>query len=195
MKKLLLTAVLSLVHLSAHAGLIYKTNYLSDTASGLDWLYLSETVNRSANDIYSNLQLGGDLYGWTLATFDEVTTLFDAAGGTGPYRNSSGHQGVYNALVASWGAGSDNNRGNAIWAHLADPPRHPSIQGSGLIIYASGYSRFSDAFALKSSEYTIGHALYRPTVVNNVPEPGSLLLLGLGLGIVGWQKVRRKIPV
>jgi hypothetical protein len=194
MKKMLLITALLLATATAHAGLIQNTNYLTDTDSGLDWLYLSETVNRSANDIQSSLQTGGDLYGWTLATFNDLTSLFDAAGGTGPYENTSGHQTVYNTLITSWGAGSDHNRGDAIWAHLSDVATYPSIQDSGVIFYSSGYSRFSTAFSLSSSQYNaIGHALYRKSSYSEVSESGSLALLGLGL--IGMLCVRKKNQV
>ena len=51
-----------------------------DTASGLDWLDLTETINRSANDVAANFGPGGDFEGFRFAMADEVFELFINAG-------------------------------------------------------------------------------------------------------------------
>lgn len=60
---------------AAGDGLIMR-----DVKTGLEWLDLTTSVNRSFNDVSSQFALGGDFEGFRYATFNEVTTLFENAG-------------------------------------------------------------------------------------------------------------------
>jgi hypothetical protein len=51
-----------------------------DTTSGLDWLDLTQTGNRSYNDVSSQLGAGGQFAGFRYATQAEVTALFSQFG-------------------------------------------------------------------------------------------------------------------
>lgn len=50
-----------------------------DNESGLEWLRLNETENKSINYVMSQLGEGGLYEGWSLATYDQVSGLFDYA--------------------------------------------------------------------------------------------------------------------
>ena len=53
-----------------------------DDVSGLDWLDLTKTQNRSYNDISSKLGSGGEFEGWRYASITEIGLFFDHAGRT-----------------------------------------------------------------------------------------------------------------
>ena len=52
-----------------------------DTDSGLEWLDLTVTVGRSANDIRSQILAGGEFDGWRFANAFHVEGFFNAFGG------------------------------------------------------------------------------------------------------------------
>jgi hypothetical protein len=47
-----------------------------DTSTGLDWLDLTVTINRSRDSVLSGFDNGGDLEGFRYATTDEVVSLW-----------------------------------------------------------------------------------------------------------------------
>lgn len=89
MTKFLRHLILALSSLAAsfcaNATLIEKSNFVTDTTSGLDWLDFSETNGRSVSFVESQLGYGGLYGGWRFATMDDVKGLFNSAGGDGIY--------------------------------------------------------------------------------------------------------------
>lgn len=73
----LLAAGLSLSTLSHSAAIDFIDNgyYTTDTISGLDWLDITETTNKSLNYVTSQLGTGGAYEGWRYATGDEVLNM------------------------------------------------------------------------------------------------------------------------
>jgi len=57
------------------AGFFDHGDYLTDTHSGLDWKDATLTVNRSYNDVSSQLGAGGEFEGWRYATMNEFVSL------------------------------------------------------------------------------------------------------------------------
>lgn len=51
-----------------------------DTVSGIEWLDLTVTSNRSYNDISSKLGSGQEFDGWRYATLSEITDFFETFG-------------------------------------------------------------------------------------------------------------------
>ena len=49
--------------------------YTTDSLSGLDWLDVTRSENRSFNEISSQLGAGGEFDGWRYATVDEFNTM------------------------------------------------------------------------------------------------------------------------
>ena len=59
----------------AQAALIDHGTYFSDTDSGLDWLKLAPTLDRSYNDVSSKLGAGQEFDGWHYAAGSEFEQL------------------------------------------------------------------------------------------------------------------------
>ncbi len=56
-----------------------------DTDTGFRWLDLTESTNRSVNDVSSQFGVGGDFEGFRYATIAEAATLYANAGIPNPY--------------------------------------------------------------------------------------------------------------
>lgn len=64
-----------------NAAIIDNGTYTTDTQTGLDWLDVTETFQRSYNDVSSQFGVGGEFEGWRYATMDELLSLiFNASG-------------------------------------------------------------------------------------------------------------------
>lgn len=74
-KKIILTTLVSIPTYSAQAAIIDYNTYFTDTDTGLNWLDVTATVNRSFNDISSQLSVGGEFAGWRYATKNEFNSL------------------------------------------------------------------------------------------------------------------------
>lgn len=170
----------------ADAVLIDHVDYTTDTVTGLDWYDLSFTLNKSYDTVVANLGSGGLYEGWSIATHDQISTLYDAAGGTGPYLNSSGHQAVFQILQPMWGGVSAG-----IWANTLN---YGSLE-QGIVLRSFGRSNFyTDNFSDPSSGNShTGTALVKITSFV-IPEPSIIALMGTGLVGLGFVS-RRKIHV
>ena len=73
--KIILTSVLSIPALNVHSAIIDYNTYFTDTNTGLNWLDVTATVNRSYNDISSQFVAGGEFDGWRYATKNEFNSL------------------------------------------------------------------------------------------------------------------------
>lgn len=76
-----------------------------DTSSGLEWLDLTVTAQRSYNDISSEFDASGELEGWRYATEVEISSFFDAFGGDSNFYNgwSIENNGLFDAVSQLWG--------------------------------------------------------------------------------------------
>jgi hypothetical protein len=75
LKNIFATGVFAFTAATAQAAIIDYGTYFSDTRSGLDWLDVTSSVNRSYNDIFSQLAPGGEFQGWRFATSTEFNSL------------------------------------------------------------------------------------------------------------------------
>lgn len=69
-----------IISLSSNAAIVDLGNITRDTATGLDWLDLTETNGRSYLDISSQLGDGQEFDGWRFATSAEVQLLWASFG-------------------------------------------------------------------------------------------------------------------
>lgn len=60
---------------STHAAIVDHGTYLTDTASGLEWLDVTESINMSRNQVAAELTAGGKFSGWRYATGAEFLQL------------------------------------------------------------------------------------------------------------------------
>jgi hypothetical protein len=63
--------------LPAHAAINDSADhsYLSDTATGLDWLDVTASVNMSFDQVSAQFGVGGTFEGWRYASGDEFNAL------------------------------------------------------------------------------------------------------------------------
>ena len=75
-----------------------------DTTNHLEWLDLTVTVNRSWNDIYSELGSGGEFEGWQMAGTSQLTQFFNEFGGDGYYSGSpASSTSIFENVSSYWG--------------------------------------------------------------------------------------------
>ncbi len=207
--------VLFLVTINARAALIDGGSYVSDTVSGLDWLKLTQTINRSYDDISSQLGGGGQLAGWQYASGQQFDALLldqgliadsgcptgtSFCGGVDPANHSA-----INSLVnligdtfeLAYNNGVLTSNANASLGLLSDASIDGSSHYVGLLVgsylsdtpYAN--THYGDPQQNGSSATHIGSFLVRPSVV---PIPAAIWLFGSGLiGLTGIS--RRKFQV
>jgi hypothetical protein len=120
MKKLLsilclslaITGVLSFEN-SANAALSISGNVVQDSNTGLEWLVMSQTVNKSPDQIMAGAY-GLKAAGWVHATISQIETLALNAGMTGPFNGgfSPMNFDAANHLIALLGNTEEYNGGN-----------------------------------------------------------------------------------
>lgn len=89
---------------SANAVLSISGNVVQDSNTGLEWLIMSQTVNKSPDQIKAGAY-GLKAAGWVHATISQIETLFLNAGMTGPFNgiNSPWNFDAANHLIALFG--------------------------------------------------------------------------------------------
>jgi len=201
MKKFLAALSLAIAATASHAALIstdWNTagdNLITlDTASGLEWLDLSQTYNQTVAAVLPQTNAGGLFEGFRLALASEVHGLMGAAGLpfnniTGTIASTAAERAAADALTAllsetvgqHFGASLHGSRG-----HLID-------NGGDLVVgyYTTGFgsSLFNDYFAGYPTWPGVGVWLVRDS--NEVPEPATLGLLGLALAGLAARKRRK----
>ncbi|MEM8945294.1 MAG: hypothetical protein AAGD11_08935 [Planctomycetota bacterium] len=171
-----------------------------DTDTGLDWLDLTLTTDRSYNDVMSNFTIGGDFAGFRFATGPELSTLFYTSAGITPGFQTPREpaaenlQDLIGITIAQFGRertiGFFDTTG-LVRADLNWSEIHVSI-GSG----SNSWSRADVGNAaepnLNSASPNIGSYLVRAAV----PEPTSFLFFSfLTIGIIGVKRIRpRQCP-
>lgn len=74
-QKIILTVLIIFSSVNAQSAIIDFGNYFSDDDSGLYWLDVTPTVNRSYIDISAQLGASGEFSGWRYATTQEFNRL------------------------------------------------------------------------------------------------------------------------
>jgi hypothetical protein len=229
MKKNLIAAALLLVALSstsnAHGSVISAddpkfgpASFTIDTATGLEWLDLSQTFDKSINSIIAASGVGGTYNGLRFATKDEVVTFYSDAGlndvakddKTGNVRNTlltkSGNYAPESAIYAMnlisllggsgeiltgiTGTGPIDQFGNYFASEIV--VRNTDLYG--LIGYGLTASPVEDTFFQSDTHYPrVGNFLVREQRPTPTPEPSTLLLIASGLAGLGLARARRRV--
>jgi len=75
LRMLVLATIILVISNSANATLIDNGGYVTDTTSGLDWLKLTATQDRSYNDVASKFGSGQEFEGWRYASTWELESM------------------------------------------------------------------------------------------------------------------------
>lgn len=171
-----------------------------DTATGLDWLDLTETAGLSYDYVASQFGVGGEFEGWRFATIYEVSRFFDAFGGyshNGQY--GSGHDDanykLFESIAPKWGDLACEQSG--------------CVKGSGQSRFFTGdvqygygritgtqYGAWEPDYAIVAPDYGsytgasiyYGSALVR-SGVPPIPVPATAWLFGSALlGLIGISR-------
>ena len=185
------TCIFTLFSTSASSALVDLGTTTQDADTGLLWLDLSESINRSFNDVSTQLGIGGDFEGYRYATQDEVVTFFSNAGITGFVNgfNDFNYQPVLD-LAALLGTPFSQASPNQQLHGLLDVDNTVDTRRTILLFTNhtddTGGTGIS-AFLNSSADNNHGHWL-----VSTVPIPAAVWLFGSGLlGLVGVARRKK----
>ena len=206
MKKLLL-GLIACLSFSANASLIAESNYVVDTAQGLDWLRWDETNNRSYNDVASNFGIGGDFEGWTYATASQAETFLANFGfsnySTTAQRSSedsfnelTGLMGIESTSTQSWIYGMVETSGTKATTYSHYFYSWMSVPEFKIFNLNKTYTAgFLGSFLVRDTSYVPPTTspmilpISNPTQVSE-PATAMLMLLTLG-GLFGLKRLRK----
>jgi uncharacterized repeat protein (TIGR01451 family) len=149
-----------------------------DATSGLDWLDLTQTANRSYNDVSSQLGAGGQFAGFRYATQAEVTALFSQFGlpfGFTPMSNAL-HAGAqsFHAFFGTLVAFDPNllaARSEGLYEPSSPTPgSHPRI---GVLLTSTQGGTSTGAHLNSDANAIYGSYLVRPTSISCVAPPAG----------------------
>jgi hypothetical protein len=174
----------------ANATLIDNGHYT--TVNGIDWLDMSFTDNKSYNEVLTLIAAGQALDGWSVASFDDVRSMYGAFGFAttpddttgGYYATNTGFDDVLNMLGATYDSPSyaftvgyvsdvgNNFYGQATWQRV--------VQTGYKVNSLNGYWR-GDSWGSSQHDPAaqIGTYLMRTSV--QVAEPSTLAIFALGM--------------
>lgn len=213
-KRLSITSAMLLLtaSLNTSADIIDHGSYLTDTATGLDWLDVTETVNMSINNVIMESGAGGRFSGWRYATGAEVNDLVSDFTGIQitNYGTVSLPSGSTDRLVDLLGSTRES------WSNLNPQSYQMYCTNCSDAEYTFGYvaDHISDYFYTAlvwdstlpgsadwvSSHYSVNNAYWGFYDVGSylvrghipaVPEPETYIMMMAGLSIVG-AVARRK---
>jgi uncharacterized repeat protein (TIGR01451 family) len=150
-----------------------------DTMTGLDWLDLTQTANRSYNDVSSQLGAGGQFAGFRYATQAEVTALFSKFGlpfGFTPMSNAL-HAGAqsFHALFGTLVAFDPNlqaARTEGLYEPSSPTPgSHPRI---GILLTSTQGGTSTGAHLDSDANAIYGSYLVRPVPMCPAPPGGPV---------------------
>ena len=174
------------------SDLTYGTGaFTLDTQTGLQWLDLSLTLNKSMNDVIAESGTGGSYYGLRYASKDEVWNLFSNAGMTPVLGTTVNNKARYDAeralldlmgftnksnMFGVTGTGPVNTFDVYVAASLyvdVDKKNNQYLSSSDIDAYVQ-----SVAITSNSQENYLGSFLVRETPTTPTPEPSTSILFG-----------------
>ena len=210
---LLVGFILGIVVLSAPAkarATLFSLNDLTygvgaftqDTQTGLQWLDLSLTLNKSMNDIIANSGTGGSYAGLRYATQDEVWNLFSNAG-ISPVLGTFDNKARYDAERALLDLIGFGNKSNMLGITGTGPVNPFDIYVvaslyvnadivNNLYLSSSSIGAYVQSVLITSNSQdpSLGSFLVREAPSAPTPEPSTFLLLGSVIAAAGFLRKR-----
>jgi len=172
--------------------LVDQGNNTFDPNTGLQWLDVTLSGNRSYIDVSAQLGLGGDFQGYRYATAAEVSTLYTNAGITNPYDGPlTGESPRYAALISLLGGSLQ------VSGILADTSPFAFFQRGAVLALYPNFNFMQAAtdccsFSQSSSNPAFGSFLVTDAVATPLPAALPLFATGLGvMGLLGWRRKRK----
>jgi len=211
MKKKLITLVfLSSVTFvqQSNASIVDSGTFFTDTTSGLDWLDVTASINRSYNDINSQFSVGGDFEGWRYATGTQLNTLIENHTGASiidPIPSSITYpNGTLAELVSYFGSTFEHSIAKFTTGILDD-----NAIPSGSIKFTGDLLTGKESFILDAykphigsistsslSGNELGSFLIRGDEIPQVPVPAAIWLFSSGLvGLIGMNRKSSRIAI
>lgn len=214
MTRKLMLALALLASSQTHAALVsadsvYGTGSVTqDTATGLEWLDLTQTTNQSYNQIIGGAN-GYLTNGFTVATLSQVELLLthagwdgvDASATSGSAANLAAVQLLISLLGQTGISGTpgelDFTEGFALANANTLARQFNTVSQNGaagrVACTTSGFNTFtntdiSGCHATFSQSYGFAGVYLVRRTTTQVPEPGTLAMLGLGLACVGLMR-------
>ena len=199
---------------AASADFSHHANFTTDTLSGLDWLDLATSINRSYEYVSNNFGNGGEFASWRYATSSEYTTLLanytdtPPSIGTSYYRPyTPGHlTGLINMLGDTAAIGAYHYSGSTINEQfqisgtnifsaglIGSEAPTGSMQYAVIMNFTFGYNYYASMqpanFSPQHKAYHSASFLVRDTVLVT-PIPAALFMFAPAL--LGFFGLRRK---
>jgi len=203
----MLGGFLLLSSLCANSAIIDNGAYTTDTATGLDWLDLTTTSNRTFNDVNGNLGAGGEFEGWRYATYSDITTFLNTFGGVVLNGWHTANNGTFEALAPLWGdlkciqaseacAIGDGESYfiyqhgvNVRYGHINDTSQINVHSGQDVSLTGDYINILGYLGSYESANILTAHALVRDA--SAIPVPAAAWLFGSALVVFGFIKRKK----
>ncbi|MFT5486679.1 MAG: MYXO-CTERM domain-containing protein [Paracoccaceae bacterium] len=188
----------------AHALLLDQGVTTLDTATNLEWLDLTESTNRSFDDLAGQFGTGGDFAGWRHANTAEVSALFTSQGYPPGYDSSPTTVAMFQLIqmlgeTAVIPSGSDVQ--SAAFG-LYDDSATGTLPRAGIAVleqlyFNNGNPGFERSHVVDDNVLTdiglpiYGHWLVRSAATTEIPAPGAMAIFAIGLAGLAATRRRR----
>ena len=182
---------------SQASTLVDQGNNTYDPNTGLVWLDVTLTTNRSYNNVVANLNNPADVvYGYRYATGAEVSTLFTDAGITNPYNGPPNGEGpAVLSLISLLGATFQpgNSRYTYTVGITGDPYSNvASARWSGVLYLLFLHNQIAESQSSGFGQDYYSSDIGSFLVATPLPATLPLFASGLGaLGLLGWRRKRK----